>query len=215
LESTVLVVHESRSAALFHSRHINPSTHPRIASESSGVYGTTNYNNRHSDIYSLGILLVQLVTGHTPWDTPTASDQYYTYFLYHPDTFFTEVFPLSQQAAALLAGCLHPRPHRRISLSMLIAQLRSLERWYMTDDELAQAHPTLRRFDDVRRVRARVVGDGMLLTPPESPVLTQDRTLMDIAEEVAAFAIADSDDSDDEEEPESTSRYPMSEVRSE
>lgn len=103
---------------------------------------------------------------------PSERDPYYAYFLSQPDDFFTHVFPLTPEAGRLLAGLLHPQPASRTRLPQVLRELRALERWYMTDAEMAHVSPELREFDRARRLRAAAATEvlpNVLPTPPRTP----------------------------------------------
>jgi serine/threonine protein kinase len=132
------------------------------------VDGLDRVSNRHSDEWALGIILVQLVTGHFPWKTPHSFDPYWAYFVTHRHTFFIDVFPLSRDANTLFCGLLAPDSRDRLSLAEARDMIARIDTWYMTSVELERTSMGIRDFDNMRSHLARRA-EGMLFTPPRSP----------------------------------------------
>jgi len=51
----------------------------------------------HNDIWSLGIILLNLTTGHSPWNSATLDDATYEAYLMDPNNFLTSALPISDK----------------------------------------------------------------------------------------------------------------------
>ncbi|KZV75627.1 kinase-like protein, partial [Peniophora sp. CONT] len=96
----------------------------------------TTYDTRIADVWSLGILLLYMVAGATPWTAPRASHAAYTSFLSEP-IHLQRILPVSGDLVALLARVLDPRPKRRMSIGELERAVVVMRSFSMSDAELA------------------------------------------------------------------------------
>lgn len=115
----------------------------------------SSYDTRIADVWSLGILLLYMVTGATPWTAPRASHAAYTSFLSEP-IHLQRLLPVSGDLVALLARVLDPRPKRRMSLSELERAVATMRSFCMTDAELSLEHRSAARGRV--ELRARLLG---------------------------------------------------------
>jgi serine/threonine protein kinase len=132
------------------------------------------FDNAAYDAWGFGMVICELVMGHRPWEKPIPEiDDFYRYYCSMPycrrSQFFRDIFPLSIDAAEILAGLLNPLPERRMSLKEAYRRISKLDTWYMTPAELAKEHELLRRWDTRYGVRGRRPS-GQLFTPPTSPL---------------------------------------------
>jgi len=51
----------------------------------------------HNDIWSLGIILLNLTTGCSPWNSATLDDATYKAYLTDPNNFLTSALPISDE----------------------------------------------------------------------------------------------------------------------
>ena len=79
---------------------------------------------KYCDIWSLGILLVILVTGKIPWEEASTEDPAYQAYLRNPDYLKTGL-PLSDELNNILRRIFAHNPRKRISLSELKTQIRA------------------------------------------------------------------------------------------
>ncbi|KZV71807.1 kinase-like protein [Peniophora sp. CONT] len=106
------------------------------------VVGDT-YSTHAADVFALGIVLVNLITGGYPWARAHSSDPNFIAFVHDPNHLQT-MLPISPPAAALLARILAPLPSARISLSELRREAAQIHRWGLDDDELVFASEAAR-----------------------------------------------------------------------
>jgi len=92
------------------------------------------YSTRSNDIWSLGVILINILSNKNPWCEPTAEDPMYSEFLaslpLSQSTFFTRHFAAACKAHAeiemILKGCFHPDPASRwdvVALNRAVARV--------------------------------------------------------------------------------------------
>ncbi|KAI0635242.1 Pkinase-domain-containing protein [Trametes polyzona] len=96
------------------------------------------YSTEAADIWSLGIILTNLVAGRNPWDQATTSDKNYLKYLAHPG-FLRSVLPISEETEDILHNIFTSDPGTRITLPELRERILAVERFTMTDAEIARA----------------------------------------------------------------------------
>ncbi|OCH85925.1 Pkinase-domain-containing protein, partial [Obba rivulosa] len=81
-------------------------------------YGYAPYWTRASDIWSLGVILCNMIADSNPWNHPTSKDPTYQEFLKDP-FYFYRALPISPEAAVILERVFDPNPRSRISIPEL------------------------------------------------------------------------------------------------
>jgi serine/threonine protein kinase len=99
----------------------------------------THYDTQRSDIWSLGIILVNLVCGRNPWRIASTSDESFTSFLADP-TFLRRILPISDECLYVLAQIFTIDPNARISLNKLRRTVLNVNSFFMDEQELLAAH---------------------------------------------------------------------------
>lgn len=127
--------------------------------------------SRHCDIWSLGILLISMLTGMLPWDTPTLDNHHFQQYLTQPD-FFTSFLPISQEAAVLLRRILVYKPLDRISLAELREEVDKIDTFFLTDEEIASAPEEARKVAKECAANQRRASSGAPLLFPMPPSLS-------------------------------------------
>ncbi|PPQ72598.1 hypothetical protein CVT24_005120 [Panaeolus cyanescens] len=77
---------------------------------------TGHYSPRANDVWSLGIILLNLATGRNPWKSATAGDPTFQAYLRDPMGFLPSVLPISQEVNEILVRMLEVDWRQRISL---------------------------------------------------------------------------------------------------
>lgn len=96
------------------------------------------YSPEANDVWSLGVLFLELACGDRVWDVPCNTDAQYQKFRADPSAFIRAEYPLSDRTRLLLLRILSPESYR-ISLEALREEIYSIDDFYLSDHELATA----------------------------------------------------------------------------
>ncbi|KAH7929405.1 kinase-like protein [Leucogyrophana mollusca] len=138
-----------------------------------------HYSPRHTDIWSLGVILINLVFSRNPWRLATTSDSGFLSFLYNPD-YLRDVLPISRGLNDVMKRVFHLNPAARISIPELREEILKMDTFYMSHEEMLGAAEHARDFARANR-RNRTPITKLVVHHVDT-----DETLID-----------DSDDSDD------------------
>lgn len=83
-----------------------------------------------NDIWSLGIILLNLATGRNPWKSASASDPTFQAYLRDPQNFLPTVLPISAEANAILTRMLEVDWRDRMTIPELRQALDDVESFY-------------------------------------------------------------------------------------
>ncbi|KAJ8292027.1 Negative regulator of sexual conjugation and meiosis [Rhodotorula toruloides] len=97
-----------------------------------------SYSTAHNDIWSLGVILVNLTCGRNPWKQACPSDETFCAYLGNPD-FLRSILPISEHTNRILKRIFALNPQARISLAELRREIASVRTFTMSDDELRNA----------------------------------------------------------------------------
>ncbi|THH20154.1 hypothetical protein EW146_g1166 [Bondarzewia mesenterica] len=92
----------------------------------------------HCDIWSLGIILVTMLTGRLPWDAASFKNECFVEYLSDRDCLRC-IFPISREADDLLHRILALNPLCRISLAEMRSEVLKMKTFFLTDGEIASA----------------------------------------------------------------------------
>ncbi|WVR04248.1 hypothetical protein IAU60_001248 [Kwoniella sp. DSM 27419] len=99
----------------------------------------TSYPTRNGDVWSLGVILVNLVCGRNPWRIASPSDESFNSFLEDP-TFLRRILPISSQCLFVLQQIFTINPAERITLPALRKLILEIDTFSMDEEELRYAH---------------------------------------------------------------------------
>ncbi|GAA5889215.1 hypothetical protein JCM16303_004352 [Sporobolomyces ruberrimus] len=97
-----------------------------------------SYSTPHNDIWSLGVILVNLTCGRNPWKQACPSDETFCAYLGNPD-FLRSILPISEHTNRILKRIFALNPAVRISLAELRREIMSVKTFVMTENELRHA----------------------------------------------------------------------------
>ncbi|KAF9475709.1 kinase-like protein, partial [Pholiota conissans] len=89
-----------------------------------------HYSPMHNDIWSLGIILLNLVTGRNPWKSAMSDDPTYKAYQRDPLQFLPSVLPISEEFNNLLVQVLHIDWKKRMSLDKMREYVLSIKSFY-------------------------------------------------------------------------------------
>ncbi|KAI7882529.1 Pkinase-domain-containing protein, partial [Lichtheimia hyalospora FSU 10163] len=93
------------------------------------------YSTRQNDIWSLGVILINLTAGRNPWRQATMKDQAFASYVKKPQTFFKRILPcISDELNDLLLRIFCLDPARRISLPELRLRIQFIRSFTATTD---------------------------------------------------------------------------------
>ncbi|ODN95717.1 RAN protein kinase [Cryptococcus wingfieldii CBS 7118] len=109
-----------------------------------------SYSTETTDVWSLGVILVNLTCGRNPWRQACPSDETFRAYVHNHDVLRT-ILPISVETNNILKGLFALEPEDRISLRELKKMVMNVERFTMTDEELRTAHTAARQAAAVVR----------------------------------------------------------------
>ncbi|KAI0030700.1 kinase-like protein, partial [Vararia minispora EC-137] len=98
-----------------------------------------SYCPRYSDVWALGMILINMTTGRSPWRSATCSDECFATYLHEPE-FLRTMLPLSKAACGLVRRILVLNPLSRISLDEMRSEFLNIGTFFMTDEELKRSN---------------------------------------------------------------------------
>ncbi|WWD21105.1 hypothetical protein CI109_105586 [Kwoniella shandongensis] len=102
-----------------------------------------SYSTETNDVWSLGVILVNLTCGRNPWRQACPSDETFRAYVHNSD-FLRTILPISHATNQILKGLFALEPQDRTSLKVLREQILRVDRFTMTDEELKTAHSAAR-----------------------------------------------------------------------
>ncbi|KAK7470538.1 hypothetical protein VKT23_001963 [Stygiomarasmius scandens] len=103
-----------------------------------------SYSTRQNDIWSLGVILTNMITGRNPWRLAASDDPCFSEFLNNRD-FLRSVLPISKETNDILKQIFQLNPSRRISIPELKRAVSIVQSFFMTDEELRVASDAARQ----------------------------------------------------------------------
>ncbi|KAL7423382.1 Serine/threonine protein kinase [Cryptotrichosporon argae] len=116
-----------------------------IAPECVGEWdhGRASYDPRRADVWSLGIILVNLVCGRNPWRIAAPSDEAFSAFLHNP-AYLRSILPISDACYYIMTRIFTFDPAARCSIAELRHLVLATESFTMNEEQLVVAHVAAR-----------------------------------------------------------------------
>ncbi|KAI0261668.1 kinase-like domain-containing protein [Gloeopeniophorella convolvens] len=124
LATTEKVSEEFRTGSVYHMS-------PECQGGSFAPTGT--YSPPFNDIWSLGIILLNLITGRNPWKSASSSDPTFQAYLQDPTSFLPSVLPISAEVNDILLQTLDVNWRNRITIHELRHAIKSVSTFYADD----------------------------------------------------------------------------------
>ena len=127
-----------------------------------------SYASIPNDIWSLGVILVNLTCGRNPWKKASTEDATYQAFLSDPN-FLTSILPISPELNAILTRIFVRVPEHRVSIKELRSLILRCPRFTMHS---GLPMPSLERISHLNKALKCIVTSSSAatpLTPPQSP----------------------------------------------
>lgn len=94
------------------------------------------YSTRQNDVWSLGVILINLTAGRNPWRQATMKDQAFASYVKRPQGFFKRILPcISDELNDLLLRIFCLDPSRRISLPELRLRIQYIRSFTATNEK--------------------------------------------------------------------------------
>ncbi|KAH9831161.1 Pkinase-domain-containing protein [Rhodofomes roseus] len=108
--------------------------------ETSGIdFGYKPYDAKVADVWSLGVLLVNMIAGRNPWTSATIEDQCFLRSMTRPG-YLQKMLPISDEAVTILQRIFTYDPKMRITIPELREAILKVKTFFMTEPQLAKGH---------------------------------------------------------------------------
>ncbi|KAJ3478869.1 hypothetical protein NLI96_g9456 [Meripilus lineatus] len=96
------------------------------------------YDTKRADIWALGIILINMLSGRNPWSRAKLSDPRYKSFLENEE-YLRELLPISAEASSLLRKVLQHNEEDSIDLATFRKLVEDVDTFYMSEEEIENA----------------------------------------------------------------------------
>ncbi|KAI1788855.1 kinase-like protein [Ganoderma leucocontextum] len=124
--------------------------------------GFRPYYTAFSDIWSLGVILVNMISGRNPWEKATLTDPCFVQYVENPD-FLYNALSISEGVNDILRHIFLLNPLARLSLQQLRIAILRLDTFFRQEDELSVV-------ESYARAPAPTFGEERAPAAPSRPV---------------------------------------------
>ena len=128
-----------------------------------------DYDLRRNDIWAIGMIAVCMVAGRCPWRRPSLKDGNFAAFV-KDQGYLRAVLPISVEADKIFRSIFTLEEDKCIDLLALRERLTNLKTFYMSEEELDNAHPSARTIYDSYDPRMCGADDASLAEDSSSSV---------------------------------------------
>lgn len=121
---------------------------------------SATYATRPGDVWSLGIILVNLVCGRNPWRIASPQDESFNSFLADP-RFLKRILPISDDCLYILSRIFTLNPEERVTLPELRELICAIGTFHLTEDECRLAHANAQQTQTVSRTQSEDLGNTL------------------------------------------------------
>ncbi|KAI0795438.1 kinase-like domain-containing protein [Abortiporus biennis] len=93
------------------------------------------YASKPNDVWSLGVILVNMLTGRSPWQYATSRDEHFHRYIVD-DNYFQKTLPISTSAQQLFLKIFDIDPQTRITIPELRKAILEMDTFFMTEGEV-------------------------------------------------------------------------------
>jgi serine/threonine protein kinase len=123
-----------------------------------------SYSTQSNDVWSLGVILVNLTCGRNPWRQACPNDETFRAFLQNPN-FLRSILPISKSLNYVLRRIFEVDPRTRLTLKQLRQLIEDIDTFNMSEVELLNAHSAAQAAA-ASVSRPRQIGPLVQLPPP-------------------------------------------------
>lgn len=129
----------------------------------------TSYSPRRADIWALGVILTNMITGRCPWKRAALDDGCFHNYVRDP-TFLRQMLPLSTAADSILRRIFTILPEDSIDLQTLRQVISETDTFYMSEEDLSNASVHVKDAYDSYVPRLREMS-GVTLVDDDSSIM--------------------------------------------
>ncbi|KAI0076541.1 Pkinase-domain-containing protein [Panus rudis PR-1116 ss-1] len=122
----------------------------------------TSYDTKRSDIWALGIILLNMITGRCPWTEASPKDPNFVNYMRTPG-WLRKSFPISQGADGILRRIFTSQSSKTIEIDELCVLIEQVDTFYMSKKEITRGSSVLRKNSEYLYRRPQPVA------PPAPP----------------------------------------------
>lgn len=102
------------------------------------------YSPAHNDVWSLGVVMLNMITGLCAWNTASMHDDHFRRYLNPDSNHLRSMLPISREADLLIRRVLCVNPWQRISLAQLKKDIMNVKTFFLTDVDIMLATDRVR-----------------------------------------------------------------------
>ncbi|CAO3659440.1 unnamed protein product [Rhizopus stolonifer] len=150
------------------------------------------YATSPNDVWSLGIILINLAAGRNPWRIASLEDETYCAFLQEPNLLL-KILPISNELNRILKRIFCLDPTKRITLDELYLRIQHCN-YFTRTPEVIQYESMLTKRKSTKLAKIQIHAKAMndLPTPPDTPntarSVSTDRISTDLLDNDALFS---------------------------